>query len=86
MRNGIFEVLGGSVLAAGGAVGFAMTLSAASVAVPIALGVVAVGGLVLAAKGVHDYGKGMAELLVELILLPFRIFGAFTGNSAQKKS
>lgn len=80
MRNGIFEVLGGAALTAGGVVGLAMTAGAASVALPILFGVAAVAGLGLAAKGVHDYGKGMAELIVELILLPVRIIDAFTGK------
>lgn len=80
MRNGIFEVLGGAVLTAGGVVGLAMTAGAASIALPILFGVAAAGGAALMAKGVHDYGKGIAELIVELILLPFRFIEEFTGK------
>lgn len=77
MRNGIFQVLGGSVLTAGGVVGLAMTAATAPVAVPIACGVLALGGAALMAKGVHDYGRGLGELVAEVILLPIRVVNAF---------
>ncbi|MBM3266945.1 MAG: hypothetical protein FJZ01_04775 [Candidatus Sericytochromatia bacterium] len=79
MRKGIFEFAGGAGLLAAGAVGVALTASA-PVWAPIACGVVALGGAALAVKGAHDYGKGMAELIVDTILLPVYILNALTGK------
>ncbi len=76
MRKGIFEVAGGAGLLAAGAVGVALTASA-PIWAPIACAAVAVGGAALAVKGINDYGKGIAELLVDVILLPFHIADAF---------
>ena len=82
MRKGIFEFAGGVGLMTAGAAGVALTLSAPAW-VPLAFGAAAVGGTALAVKGIHDYGEGMAQLVVDVLLLPVHIARAFTKKPAE---
>lgn len=78
MRKGLIEMIAGTGAFVIGGVGAAVAFGlSAPVAVPLALGALAVIGACVALKGVIDYKIGAVELIVDLLLAPFRFFAQF---------